>query len=81
MGRGPRQGDQGSYRMILLDKDLEWVLGASWKVDLSKIIGTTLYTNLDKNRSIRYESKCGAKELGIELCKAGHKASKEFMQA
>ncbi|CAF4373606.1 unnamed protein product, partial [Rotaria sp. Silwood2] len=81
MGRGPRQGDQGSYRMILLDKDLEWVLGASWKVDLSKIIGTTLYTNLDKNRSIRYESKCGAKELGIELCKAEHKASKEFMQA
>ncbi|CAF2980653.1 unnamed protein product [Rotaria sp. Silwood2] len=81
MGRGARQGDQGSFRMILLDKDLEWVLGASWKVDLSKIIGTTLYTNLDKNRSIRYESKCGAKELGIELCKAEHKASKEFMQA
>ncbi|CAF3372847.1 unnamed protein product [Rotaria socialis] len=27
MGRGARQGDLGSYRMILLDKDLEWVLG------------------------------------------------------
>ncbi|CAF3080331.1 unnamed protein product, partial [Rotaria sp. Silwood2] len=26
MGRGARQGDKGSYRMILLDKDLEWVL-------------------------------------------------------
>ena len=39
MGRGARQGDRGSYRMILLDKDLEWVLGASWEEELPKIVG------------------------------------------
>ncbi|CAF4032068.1 unnamed protein product, partial [Rotaria sordida] len=81
MGRGARQGDHGSYRMILLDKDLEWVLGPSWKEDLPKIVGTTLYNNLNKARTNRYESKCGAKELSIELCKAEHKASREFMKA
>ncbi|CAF4857658.1 unnamed protein product, partial [Rotaria sp. Silwood1] len=43
MGRGARQGDHGSYRMILSDKDLEWVLGASWEEELPKIVGTTLY--------------------------------------
>ncbi|CAF1361376.1 unnamed protein product [Rotaria magnacalcarata] len=81
MGRGARQGDLGSYRMILLDRDLEWVLGSSWQEDLPKIIGTTLYENLDKARNIRFESKCGAKELGIKQCKADHKASKEFITA
>ena len=29
MGRGARQGDKGSYSMVLLDKDLEWVLGSN----------------------------------------------------
>ncbi|CAF3975531.1 unnamed protein product [Rotaria sordida] len=81
MGRSARQGDFGSYRMVLLDKDLEWVLGSSWMEELPRIVGTTLYENLNKARSIRYESKCGAKELGIKQCKAEHKASKEFMRA
>jgi preprotein translocase subunit SecA len=66
MGRGARQGDKGSYRMILLDKDLEWVLGSTWKEELPKIKGSTLYDALNKARSVLYESKCGAKDLGIE---------------
>jgi hypothetical protein len=81
MGRGARQGDKGSYRMILLDKDLEWVLGSSWKENLPGIIGSTLYENLNAARSAFYESKCGAKEVGIEQRKAEHKVSKEFMTA
>ncbi|CAF0999381.1 unnamed protein product [Adineta steineri] len=81
MGRGARQGDRGSYRMILLGKDLEWVVGPSWKEDLSRIMGDKLYDTLNRARSARYESKCGAKELGIAQCKAEHKASKEFMNA
>ncbi|CAF4816735.1 unnamed protein product, partial [Rotaria sp. Silwood2] len=63
MGRGARQGDHGSYRMILSDKDLEWVLGASWEEELPKIVGTTLYQTLNEARNARYESKCGAKHV------------------
>ncbi|CAF4640808.1 unnamed protein product [Rotaria sp. Silwood1] len=81
IGRGARQGDYGSYRMILLDKDLEWVLGPNWKTELPKILGTTLYAALNKARNAIYESKCAAKELGIEQCKHEHNASKEFMTA
>ncbi|CAF3928132.1 unnamed protein product [Rotaria sp. Silwood2] len=81
IGRGARQGDYGSYRMILLDKDLEWVLGSTWKEELPKISGTTLYMTLNEARNALYESKCAAKELGIEQCKHEHKASKEFMTA
>jgi energy-coupling factor transporter ATP-binding protein EcfA2/uncharacterized protein YukE len=81
MGRGARQGDRGSYRMILSYKDLEWVLGAAWKEELPKIIGPTLYETLNTARNTRYESKCGAKDVAIEQCKRDHKASKDFLAA
>ena len=80
-GRGARQGDRGSYRMILRDKDLEWVLGSSWKEDIPKIQGSVLYQSLHKMRRAIYESKCGAKELGIVQCKSDHEDSKKFMSA
>ena len=81
MGRGARQGDRGSYRMILLDIDLEWVLGSAWEQELPKISGSTLYQALDKVRSALYESKCAAKEVGIKQCKRQHEASREFVAA
>ena len=81
MGRGARQGDRGSYRMILLDKDLEWVLGSSWEEEIPNIQGTALYQNLHEKRRAIYESKCGAKELGIVQCKSDHEESKKFMLA
>ncbi|CAF2770029.1 unnamed protein product [Rotaria sp. Silwood2] len=81
MGRGARQGDRGSYRMILLDKELEWILGSTWEDDLPKIIGSNLYKNLNKARNDLYESRCGAKELSIEQCRQEHEASKSFMSS
>ncbi|CAF3676046.1 unnamed protein product [Rotaria sp. Silwood1] len=81
MGRGARQGDIGSYCMILLDKDLEWVLGSSWAEELQKIESRTLYGNLNQARNAHYESKCAAKGLGIEQCKQEHNASKNFMKS
>ncbi|CAF3604842.1 unnamed protein product [Rotaria sp. Silwood1] len=81
MGRGARQGDNGSYRMILLDKDLEWILGPTWKENLSTIPSRTLYQTLNESRKVRYESKCGAKQLAITQCKREHNASKDFMTA
>ncbi|CAF5177964.1 unnamed protein product, partial [Rotaria sp. Silwood1] len=51
MGRGARQGDRGSYRMVLLDRDLEWVLGAAWEEEIPKISGSPLYAALNKARN------------------------------
>ncbi|CAF3824593.1 unnamed protein product [Rotaria sp. Silwood1] len=81
MGRGARQGDRGSYRMVLLDRDLEWVLGAAWEEEIPKISGSPLYAALNKARNALYESKCAAKEVGIEQCRHEHESSKSFMNA
>ena len=81
MGRAARQGDRGSYSLILLDKDLEWVLGPTWKDELANIVSTQLYETINKARNALYESKCGAKDLSIEQCKREHKLSKDFMNA
>ncbi|CAF0787349.1 unnamed protein product [Adineta ricciae] len=81
MGRGARQGDRGSYRMILLGKDLEWVLGSIWREKLNDIQGPLLYAELKKARDALYESKCSAKHLGIQQRKKEHTATKDFMNA
>ncbi|CAF2939134.1 unnamed protein product [Rotaria sp. Silwood2] len=79
MGGGARQEDPGSHRMILLHQDLEWVLGSSWENELPKILGSTLYENLNKPRNARYESKCGTEQIGIGQRKKEHETSKDFM--
>ncbi|CAF3671837.1 unnamed protein product [Rotaria socialis] len=81
MGRGARHGDRGSYKMILLDSDLEWVLGSTWKEKVSKIVGAELYKTINSARNILYESKCEAKNLGIEQRKRDHEDSKKFADA
>ena len=81
MGRGARQGDQGSYRMLLLDSDLEWLLGAGWKEVIPKLTGSTLYSSLNSARNSIYEGKCAGKQLSIDQCKKSHEDSRSFMQA
>ncbi|CAF0901525.1 unnamed protein product [Adineta ricciae] len=81
IGRGARHGDRGSYRMILLDKDLEWVLGSTWKTELSKISNLKLYETINNARHLIYESACSAKDFGLDQCKCDHQASKDFMNA
>jgi preprotein translocase subunit SecA len=81
MGRGARQGDKGSYRMILLDKDLEWVLGSSWKEELLRMIGSNLYQALNNAARNCYEIKCVVKHLKIEQCRCEHRESIDFMFA
>ncbi|UJR35218.1 hypothetical protein I4U23_027984 [Adineta vaga] len=71
MGRGARQGDRGSYSMVLLNKDLEWISGS--------ISGAISYHKINKTRSDFYESQCSAKTLRIEPCKRFHQVSKKFM--
>ncbi|CAF1196438.1 unnamed protein product [Didymodactylos carnosus] len=67
--------------MILLDSDLEWVLGTDWEKKIPEINGSTLYATLDKARNTHYESKCAGKKVGIEQCKCEHQASRNFMNA
>ena len=67
--------------MILLDSDLEWVFGADWKKKIPMIKGSILYATLNNMRNKLYESKCAAKEMGIEQCKRQHEASKVSMNA
>lgn len=81
MGRGARQGDRGSYRMILLDKDLEWVLGPSWLEEVQRLQGSKLYPALKKARDDCYESKCGAKKISLAQNKAEHENSKLLLKA
>ena len=81
MGRGARQGDQGSYRMILLDRDLESMLGCNWFDELTRVRGTNLYERLNDCRSLKFESKHGSKALCIEQCRDKHNESKKFMYA
>lgn len=81
MGRTARQGDRGSYGMILLDKDLEWVLGSNWKNEISKVSSTELYEMIDKSRRTLYEAKCTEKSRQIKHCENKHRLSKVFMTA
>ncbi|CAF1144264.1 unnamed protein product [Adineta ricciae] len=81
MGRGARQGDRGSYRMILLENDLEWVLGSDWDKKINEIKGSTLYEALNDERTKLYEANCAGKTCGINQCEADHNKSKNFLDA
>jgi hypothetical protein len=78
MGRGARQGERGSYRMVLLDKNLAWVLGSAWKEELSKIASSSLYEAFNKVRNHRYGKKCFVRQLNIEQCQREHRESVDF---
>ena len=80
MGRGARQGDKGSYSMVLLDKDLEWVLGSNWAEHLKNISRSKLYSVLDKARNKILESKFGGREIAINECRTEHEKSENFMK-
>ena len=81
MSRGACQGKPGSYRMILLDKDLEWIFGSTWKKELSQIPDNSLYDTLNKARNRYYEIKCVLKHRKIEECRVEHRHSIDFLFA
>ncbi|UJR19037.1 hypothetical protein I4U23_022168 [Adineta vaga] len=81
MGRGARQGDKGSYSMILLDKNLEQFLGSNWKNELHSISPSSHYETINRARNVLYENKCSAKHLSVEQYKHGHRASKQFLNS
>ncbi|CAF1204521.1 unnamed protein product [Adineta steineri] len=81
MGRGARQGDRGSYRMILLENDLEWILGSDWENEIKQIKGSPLYSTLNEERKKLYETNCAGKKCGINQCEPDHNRSEKFLDA
>ena len=79
--RTARQGQPGSYRMILLDTELEWLLGAKPKEELAKAKEYQLYKFLKELRSSIYECKSNFRELNANRCRDIHKISVKFLNA
>ena len=82
MGRGARQGDRGSYAMILVDQDLEWLLGPDFLrvIEDAKLAGSHIHTILEDKRENAYNTLCKAKQLGIKQRRDEHRISVEFMK-
>ena len=80
-GRAARQGEPGSYRMILLDSDLVWLLGSELKDHPEKAKDSKLYQHLSELRAQRYEKKCDDRETSIDQCKRDHNSSINFINA
>src|SRR3990167_4051609 len=79
-GRCARQGDQGSYQMILMDKELEWVLGAVWRDTIPTFKTPEIaYQSLNHIRDQKYNASCASKELGINQLKTDHSLSFKFL--
>jgi len=83
MGRGARQGDRGSYSMILLDESLEWLLGSDYRmrIDDTKAHGKPLHVLLEKEREIKYDARFATKAMGIAQRKREHESSVAFMDS
>ena len=79
MGRGARQGDKGSYSMVLLDKDLEWVLGSNWAEELKTISRHNIYSRLNEARNNILQTKFRGREIAINECRTEHENSEKFM--
>jgi len=79
-GRCARQGDPGSFKIVLLANSLEAFLGPSWEIQL-RASGIKQYEHISIARNTMYESTCASRFISIEQCKKDHEESKKFMEA
>uniref|UniRef100_A0A6B2KZ85 SecA family profile domain-containing protein n=1 Tax=Arcella intermedia TaxID=1963864 RepID=A0A6B2KZ85_9EUKA len=79
-GRSARQGDPGSFQILVHAPAIEWVLGSKWKEELAKP-KLLLYKTLNHLRNKIYDTTCEGRFVGIDQVKKHHDASKKFMQA
>jgi len=75
-GRTARQGDDGSYSMILLDKSLETFL--IQPTDVSEI--AKRYEVLNEKRNAFFKQQYKGRELGIEQAKKEHSEALAFIE-
>ncbi|KAL4508491.1 hypothetical protein ABPG72_003795 [Tetrahymena utriculariae] len=81
-GRTTRQEADGSYDMVLLESDLEYLLGASYR-DRIKEIRTTndFYIQLDQSRTDLQKIEFYNNKKFIELIKKEHEKGQGFIQS
>jgi hypothetical protein len=82
MGRTARQGNNGSYRLVILDKELEWLLGVDYMKRITEFKGSVegIYHHLVKERARQFEVRCNGMELGKESRKKEHESSMKFLK-
>jgi len=76
-GRTARQGDKGSYSMILLEKDLEYFMGAE-KLDISN--KSSFYVILNEKRNKKNIDEYLNNKKFVATAKEKHNASTAFLE-
>ena len=80
-GRTARQGQSGSYMMILLDEDLEKILGPSYRDDIEKMRNeNNFYDILNAKRLKQYENKSNDLFGFVKKLKGVHKESEQLLK-
>ena len=79
-GRCARQGDSGSYMMILLESELEFILGPDWKSILKRKSVQEKMLVLDTQRSVECNAVCSAKLCAVKQYIEGHNKAFNFLR-
>jgi len=80
MGRCARQGEKGSFQILISHSNLEWLLGPTFETEIKQLNQKNFYEIISKKRSISYERSCESKGLGIEQRKKEHEESLQFLK-
>ncbi|KAL4456870.1 hypothetical protein ABPG74_014508 [Tetrahymena malaccensis] len=82
MGRTARQQADGSYSMVLLDSDLEFVLGASYREKIKEMRdNNNFYIKLDQSRKELQNISFQNSNKFIELVRKEHEKGQQFIQS
>ncbi|CAF0944002.1 unnamed protein product [Brachionus calyciflorus] len=80
MGRTARQGEPGSYSLVLMDEDLEKFFGTSYKVDLENMLQNSLvYKSLNEQRNRCFDKQTESIQKAIQNVQSDHKISENFL--
>jgi hypothetical protein len=80
MGRTARQGDTGSYSMVLNDEDLEKYLGTNYKEELRKMSDTaSVYETMNVKRNEYFSRYNSSIIKAIDDVKLDHEISQRFL--
>jgi hypothetical protein len=81
MGRCARQGDNGSYEILILKSTLDRLIGSDWATELPKLESSAkgLYYELDLLRDKKFTQACLTKRSSISTFRSKHVRSKYFM--
>ncbi|KAL4489804.1 hypothetical protein ABPG72_022444 [Tetrahymena utriculariae] len=82
MGRSARQGQPGSYGMVLLDSELENIICTDYEVQLKKMRDNNkFYEKLGEFRKKREDQEYDNRNKFIDQIKKDHEEGQKFVQA